>query len=482
MAASLAPALRMAAGAALLLVLLSPLAAAQVPDLTPPQPLAFSVVCREGHLEMNWLAAGQARCEVQDLSTDSTGAVTPGSSQGAQCHTVEFLPPTIDPPDAKGWVMDLPSPLCLFGNERRAFDVNVKNTPQVTSQQVTFNLTAVFTGPDGQKINGTVPIVAEVNRYDNVVVSLARVSKEADQDEVVRYEVLVTNLGLYPDVFTFKASSEDDIQVTAPPALYVPPGETRSANVSVLTPHSKLVELGRSTTIPIQVISTEGSFRYTTTGVLKIQGAYVPSFWPPLLALMAVSGAVLARDQRQRAQMRRLERGLPRRVEPTPRQAALLKDLRRRDPDAWKERQTKMQAIYAARRSRYKDERKVVVARDREEAKAARAEYKAAVLKRKEERSRDRARRQAERKAAKAQARLDRKAAKAQGKVDRKAAKRQAKTDKRAAKADAKERKRLGKELEKKRKVLDAQKAKLAKAEAKAAKAAAKGKGRDGNA
>lgn len=466
------PAQRMAAGALLLLVLLLPSASAQLPAL-PGSPessaLAIAVLCPMSYLAVDYNSQAEVTCTLEDLSRDSLAVPGGNSGTSVSSHTVTLTTGNYGPENATGWQVLLSRAIVpMYGGDVVPFTVNVKATPLVNTQGLFFTLDALYTGPNGYTTNVSIPFVAEVNTYDIADVRMkdGQSVRKAGQDDIVTYEVTIANLGVFPDVYRVSAKSDPDIKVTAPGSVYVGPGETRIVTIQALTPHGKVYEVGRSTLVNIKVTSGTGSGTYSTVGVLQIRGPYIPVYWVPLLLVGLVSAGVVTSRTRERAAFARAEKGLPRRVQPTPRQAVLLAELKRSDPEAYKERKAQLDAIYAARRAEYAAHRKERLAQDRAEAREARKEFKAARAKQKAEGKARRKQEAIDRKAAKAQAKQDAKLARAKEKEIAKKRKKLDKAKAKAAKAQAK--------LDAKQAKLDAKEAKRAAAEAKRAEKLAK--------
>lgn len=453
------PAQRMAAGALLLLTLLLPSVSAQAPAL-PVHPqestLAIAVICPMSYLAVDYNSQAEVTCTLEDLSRDSVFLPGSGSGTSVSSHTVTLTTRDYVPENGTGWQVILSRALVpMYGGDVVPFTVNVKATPLITTQALSFTLDAVYSGPNGYTTNVSIPFVAEVNQYDVADVRMkdGQSVRKAGQDDIVTYEVSISNLGVFPDVYRLSAKSDPDIKVSAPGSVYVGPGETRVVTVSVLTPHGKVYEVGRSTLVNIKVTSGTGSGSYSTVGVLQIRGPYVPVYWIPLLLVGVVSAGVVAGRTRERTALARAEKGLPRRVQPTPRQAVLLAELKRTDPEAYKARKAQLDAIYAARRTEYAAHRKERLAKDKEESRQARLEFKAARRKQKAEEKAQRKQAAIDAKAERKQAKIDAKLARAKEKqiakkrkelekAKKKAAKAQARIDAKQAKIDAKNAKR----------------------------------------
>lgn len=454
--------MKLAAGS-LLLLLLSPPASAQAEPVFGEN-LGIAVVCDPTFLFPNYAGGATANCEVKDLSRDSL--VLPGQPGGTSLSqhvlTFTFEPLFNETNYTSGWQVVLSKSTAYpFGGDTVPFTVDIKVTPLVARQDFQWIVHVDYDGPNGYRHRESVNFSAEVNNYDFAVVSMEQhsISQKVGQDQIVRYEVQVHNVAVYPDSYRFSVKADPDLLVSVPPNLYVPAGETRSAYVDVLTPHGKLFEIGRSTTVLVKVNSLTGSGVYGATGVLAIRGFYIPTYWIPLLLVGLVSASVVVRGSREKTQLHRRERGRPRHVELTPRQAVLLAELRREDPETYKEKKKALDTVYHERTSDYRAHRRERAAADRQEAKIARAEFLAAKKARK-----------AKRKEEKRAALLAKKQAAHDEKLRRRDEKREAKLVKKKEKVLAKTRAKLEKQ-QAKAAARDAKlAAKQAKIDAKAAK------------
>lgn len=469
----------MAAGAILLLALMAPSASAQFPTELGDATLHLVVLCESTFLAPDWAGQDEVACEIRDLSRDSI--VVPGSTGTSPSgHTVTLTTrPQNESANATGWQVVLGrTNAFLYGGDTLPFTVNVKATPVITTQEYHFDLLVLYQGPGDYAREIVVPFGAEVNNYDFALLSWAGpAAQRAGQDEVLVYALAITNTAVYPDSYRISITAPDDLRISTPPNVYIPPGETRVVNISVLTPHGKLYEIGRSMAITIKVNSVTGTGVYGSTGVLQMRGAYIPVYWLPLIVVGLVSASVVTRDARERAERRRLEKGSPRRVGLTPRQSVLLSELKRTDRDAYKEKKRALDTVYAERVADHRAHRKERLAEDRQEARQAKLEFttqkktrreerRAAAIAREEEkkaakRARIEARREAklsrkkEKVLTKARAKLekaqakqaarDAKAAAKQAKLDEKAAAKQARLAKKAAKESAKAAKKQAK-------------------------------------
>lgn len=471
-----APATRMAAGAALLLfllVLLPGAALAQDPPVDPrPQAFAFALTCNPSFVEVAYMGQATVPCIFIDASRDTSAAPGTGGGFSVTPHTTTIELIATEPSDAQGWQLLITNPfIASFGGTQQPVSMNIMTTPQINVARVTFHILATFSAPGGYVQTQNVTISSQIMPYDFGYAEIVGKIKKVGQDQDVSYVVQVTNLGVYPDVYDFVVRSQDpSFIVTAPPGLYVPPLSTRNVTIMVNTPNDKLYEFGKNNIIFVRVVSTTGKGVYDTTGIMQMRGGYLPVHWVPLLIVGLVSASIVTRGARERAQLRRLEKGRPRRIQPTPRQAVLLAELKRKDPDAYRQRKAGLDAIYKERRKTFLvawRERKTA---DRAEARQARKEFKEARKKRKAEEKARRTRETREKKERKirerAEAKLRKKKEKELAKARKKLEKRKKKLDKKQAKIDAKQAKRDAKAQAKADKLARKQ----AKADAKAAR------------
>lgn len=446
---------RLLLSGALLLSLL-PIASAQAPSPATAV-VGFAILCPNTFLEVDYLGVAEAYCSIYDYTRDAPGIPGTTPSVGALQHYTTLKMGAVTPPTAKGWQVTINAPpvITSYSGDIIPFSIRLQTTPLVNTQDYEFQILANFTA-NGVPMNQTIVFSGQVNAFDIAHPDTVKGQARAGQGHIVTYHYTITNDGVFPDVYTVQITGPDDFAVTQPGTIYVPPGETRNVTFSVLTPHDKIYELGRSVSFSVKFMSTRGTGVYPRSALLHVEGAYVPSYWIPMTLVGLAAGAVVVRRTRESMQVRALEKGRPRRVAVTPRQAVLLAELKRTDPAAFRERQKQLAAVYATRRERYREEHKAQLAKDREERRIAKREYAAA----------------------KKQKKLDRRAAAAQRAEEKKAAKRQRKLDKKAAKVEARQNKKKEKVLDKKRGQLEKAREKQAAIDAKQAakdeKAAAK--------
>jgi hypothetical protein len=488
---SRAPVLGMAAGALLLLLILIPPSVAQVPAIpTDPQAeyFRFVIVCTKTFVQVEFQGAGDAECIARDLTQDSLQPPT-GSSFGIIQHVVSLAAvPVGTANETTGWkAYPTVGNLVLTGGMSAPFNVHFTALPTIVSPTFTVDLLANYTpmnSPTQESFNQTVRIVAMVDPYylGNAQTRINDLSQQAGQNERVTYNIDVTNYGVYPDYYVADVHSADPgFLVAKPPGIYVPPHATRTYTFTVLTPKGSLYEFGRNDNFRVDFTSRFGSSQFSSIGILRVTGPYVPLAWIPMTLVALVSGVVVARRVREGAELRALERGSPRRVQPTPRQAVLLAELKRTDPDAFAERKAALEAVYAQRRGEYKSASKERRARDREEIRQARAEFKAA---RKKQKADEKARRTQEARERKARKILEAQEAKERKKREKELGKARATLEKKRGKLEKKEAKAAQKQAKIDAKQADADAkaaAKAQKAAQKEAKAAAKAAKRGGD-
>lgn len=467
----------MAAGACLLLLLHLPTSEAQVPVPGQEAALHIAVLCTDGFLEPDYTQTDVISCVVQDFSRDSVG-IPGGAQTGPSIHTV-FLStrPAPGSENVTGWqILVSQTALPMRGGESRPIEIRASPTPAINSDEYSFELVAEYSTQSGYNQTIVVPLTAQVNPYGFALTSwTSSPSRRAGQDEIVVYDLAITNDGVYPDVYQLDVVTDDALRVTTPPNVYVAAGETRVVQISVLTPKGKLYEMGLSIPLVVKITSlgvgdVPGTGIYTAAATLQVRGFYVPVYWIPLVLVGLVSTGVLVGGVSEKRTRRRLERGTPRPVAMTPRQAVLLAELKRQDPDAYKSKRSALDLVYKERVADYRGHRKERLDADREEARQARVEFLAQKKARKAQRREEAKARAQQKRADKIEARETRKRERLLAKARKKLLKAQRKQQKIEAKQAAKQAKIDAKQAKK-----DAAAAKAAAREqAKAEKAAAK--------
>jgi len=468
---------RIAAGALFLLILLLlPTSAAQLPIPLEEQGIRLAVICTDGFLEPDYLQQDSVTCIIQDFSRDAAGA--PGSRPAGALHPVSvFTRPSAGFEDVGGWQILVSEPnFAMRGGESRTIEVRAVATPGIDRDEYDFELVVAYSSQTGYNNTTILPMVAQVNPYGFALTSwTSSSSQQAGQDEVVTYTLALTNDGVYPDSYQIGVTTDDEFRVAAPPDIYIPAKETRNITINVLTPRGKLYEIGKNAPVLVKITSmgvgdVPGSGIYSASATLQVRGAYVPIYWIPLTLIGLVSTGVVIRAGAERGARRSNERGTPRPVAVTPRQAVLLDELKRSDREKYKEKQQALDVVYKERVADFRGHRKERLAADREEARQASVEFVAQKKARKAQAVDDKRARIAAKRAAKIEARDLKKREKVVAKARKKlvkAQKKQAKIDARAAKKQAK--------IDAKQAAVDAKTAAAAaRAQAKADKAAAK--------
>lgn len=476
---------RIVAGPLLLTILALPAASAQALPVSPEdEALEIAILCESAFFEPNYLERDSITCLIRDFSRDSVAL--PGAPPlGPSIHNVALsVRPAPGHENETGWQVILDQyVLGLRGGQEWPIQVHVTPTPAITTDEYHFELVAEFRAQTGYNRTVVMPMVAQVNPYGQAVLSWGSgQSQKAGQDDVVVYELVIANDGVYPDTYVIDITTHPSLRVSAPPDAYVPAGESRTVYISVLTPRGKLYELGFTTPLLVKVTSVgvgdiPGTGVYSAAATLQVRGAYVPVYWIPLLVVGLVSASLLSVEGVRRAELRREERGRPRPVEVSPRQAVLLAELKRQDRAAYKEKRAALDAVYKERLADYRAHRRERLAADRAEARQARLEFAQQKKARRAQRALDKRARAEARRAERIEAREVKKREKLLAKAKKKLAKAQKKQAKIDAKLAAKQAK-IDAKLAKK----EAQRAAAAaKAEAKAAKAAAKAAKRSEN-
>lgn len=420
---------------------------------------------------------------VEDLSRDSFAQ--PGTSlqpswiqQDEIKIALTWLTNDSRPPRGFSAAMDF-STEYLYGGQTKVGSLVVSNGGAIEDALVRLHVNATYTNPyDGSKLTDDETLTVRVRPfYQGLVVIKEYPSKsEFGQLETLEVPVEVRNLGVYPDVFELEVVAPDGFQTHVPPRVYLEPLGTRVVNVTIVTPYGKIYELGRPATLFIQGRSVnDPAITYTAVVPLQLRGAHIPAYWIPLFLLAVVSTASLVSRRLERSELARLEKGRPRYPAPSPKQAVLLAELKRRDKAAAREREAQLDAIYKARVKEYRERRRDEAQAEKLEERAARAELKRDRRVRKERRARERTEAKIRAKAERAERKVQRKRASALGKQRRKIEKRRAKALKKQAKIDAKNAKKAAKAAARQAKI-DARNAKRAAKEAKKAAKASKKK------
>lgn len=474
----------------LLLSIAAPAASAQV-VLGGEEYLAVSVDVNDVAMkEVPLLGVVSFNCAVTDRSRDAT-LESPNSNGLSHMTSIEVdvLPYVMNASDPNattrppaGWSAGGGGSFETRGGETKDFIVTVAAGGATVDNYARVRITATTRALNGSAAVDQTDLLVQLAPFHAGQLVLSAPPIKAGQFEVVTYPLEVRNFNTYPEVFRLNTTAPEGWMASVPPRLVMQPKEIRTLNMTIVTPHRSVYELGAPGTIRVSMHSeSEPAVVYEGSVVVTVSGPYFPPYWWPALFLGIVGAAVVAGSARERAILRRGERGPARRPRPSPKEAALLAALRARDREAWKARMAVYGATYVERRRVWKEHRRSEVAAERAERRESHLAAKERRAKEKELAKKRRALERAQRRrddaaravAAKAEAR-EAKARKKQAKIDAKLAKRQAKADAKTAAKQAKQRARLEKALAKKRKELEATARKRAKELDKARKKAGK--------
>lgn len=338
---------------------------------------------------------------------------------------------------------------------------------------VRVEINGTLTSSDGRRVTDDATVTAQLLPFyaGRAFVQYEEGPVTASQEELVVYPVVIENQATYPDWFTIHLNATPGWRASMPERVYVPPLSSRVVNLTIYTPRTAFYEWGTLGIVSIEIRSqSDPGFRYTTAALVNLKGFHVPGYWIPVALFAVVAAGALVDKSIEKRREAVAREGRPRRPQPTPRQAVLLKELKKRDPAAYKEKMAALAAVWKARREAYRSQVKQRRAEERRLAREQRAAARAEKKRRKQQRKLD-----AQREAAlekERHARLKDLAAK-QAVVDklrRKEEKKQAKLDRQRKKELAKVAKAKGKELEKARKAAAKQQAAAERAARKAAK------------
>lgn len=404
-----------------------------------------------------------------------------GATNGSDANATTNLTGELSAFDLRGWSVSGGGVFSMTNGQTKPFTVQIKNAGEVTPNFVRVRVTARTRDPyQGVDVVDSQDIIAKLAPFYAGRVLIRSVPPTAGQNDLVNIPVEISNFNTYRDVYRLNATGPPGYFTAIVPRIVLEPRETRIVHLQIQTPHDKIFDLGSTATFFVNAYSeNDPNSVYTAPTQILVYGPYVPPYWWPMLALGLVGAAVVVRGTRETRLLRRGEKGLPRRPRPTPREAALLVELKRRDPEAWKARVTGYETLYGERRQVWKEHRREEVAEERAEKRESHRLAKERRAKEKELRAKRRA---LEREKAKqeraAKSVADRAAAKA-AKADKREAKlgaklqaKQAKIDAKRAKVEAKEKAKLEATLAKKRKELEALARKKAKELEKAKKKA----------
>lgn len=466
--------------AVLLFLLLTPPAAAQLPP-APELPssggddsaylvLNLGVVNDEAYVFVRPGQQARIAIEVQDLSADRAQ-----DARNPFPHSVTIEASIIQPvPRPQGYTVTISNNSLSTAPGTTSYATLIVSALFAAEQNyVTIAINGTLTGGDGDRTTDSTEVKVQLLPFYAGRVRVLAKPETVGQEELITYPLEIENQATYPDWFTISLNATPGFRASAPDRIYVPPLSKRIVNMTVYTPRTGFFEWGTLGIVGIEIRSvSDPGFRYQATALVNVQGFHVPGYWIPV-TLFAVVAAGLVLDKGLDKRRETIAReGRPRRPEPTPRQAVLLKELKKRDPEAYKIKMAALAAVWKARRDAYRSALKTQRAEERRLAQSQRREARAEKKRRKRERKAQRkaeALLEADRKrmlkelAAK-QAALD--------KVQRKEAKVQAKADNKRRNELEKLRQGREKQLAKARKSAD----KEAKAAEKAARKAAKGR------
>lgn len=442
-------------------------AGAQVPELPDPHPPAYKQIALDvesTYLEVDFLGRATVPFTITDFSRDSTRQPGAEAAPAAGARRSTVLVTTEFEDQKPGWMASSTlSAAFLYGGQSARGEFFIQTAGNVRDQFVHVWLNATTTLPNGTVVVESERITARILPFYRGLVQIREPSRMVGQYEDVVFQVEVFNAGAYPDTFQLNVTAPPGYLAHVQPKVYVQPFETRLVNLTLKTPKDKMYDLGTPGTVIVQMKSVNSPTNYESVASVYVRGPYVSSTIYPLTLLGIVAIGLLVNRGLSDRELAALEKGKPRRPRPTPRQQVVLKELKRRDPDSYKEKAGILAGVYKARRQEYRERHRDNARLEREERKKARAELqqerrerKAALAEEKRlakvEAKRERAVRKVTRKKRRALLKEKRKLEKKRAKLAAKEAKARAKDEKKRAKEEAKSAKRAARAAKKQKK------------------------------
>lgn len=269
---------------------------------------------------------------------------------------------SVDDPGAAGWRADAhPHSGLVLSGESVEGRIAIEAGPVPRERTVTVTLTATLAGADASETTTTSQVQVRVAPYNMGKISAPEALGTMGPQDAEVLHVDVENEAPYPDTYDVEVSSPEGWTVNAPDRVSLMGHERDRVDVVVIAPHGDDRFYYRESGLVRMTISSSQGGQTTTLDEMahpvRVEGFHLPPFVAPFLPLAVLLAGAFVHRRRRMFHRRRKEKGPPRPVELSPKQEALLAELRERDPEAYQRYKEKIDRENRRRREVYPDHR-----------------------------------------------------------------------------------------------------------------------------
>lgn len=337
----------------LTLASLAPGAAAQ-PEF-PAEYVRADLTTSTGFVEVPWQETRTVGWTLNDRSGDNW--------QGADFPHRFIVTAEVQEETAVGWRV-APSPTSDIVRSGQSVHgrLVVEVDPMVRERSVTVDLTVELMGRDGQTVTETAHVQARVAPYHQGQVSVVSQPQRLAPLEAEIVQLEVENEAPYPDTYELDLDGPPGWSVNAPDQVTLMAHETRRVDAIVVAPHGddRFYYQGDSDLVRVSISSVNDPSSTTldeTAHMVRVQGLNLPPYTWPFFPLGLLLAGAFAYRRRRVFERSRKERGPPRDPQLTPKQEALLAELKGRDPERYRALKERIEAERDRREELYPEHR-----------------------------------------------------------------------------------------------------------------------------
>lgn len=329
---------------------MAPGVAAQTNYEFPASYLRAELTTSSGFVEVPREGTRYVGFTLDDRSGDNEG--------GAGFPHRYIITASIDTPGTVGWNAEVqPHTGLVTSGGSVGGRIRVEADPIIRERTITVTVNATLAGNDGRETSTEEQIQVRVAPYHQGQLRVPQALPRMEPEEAQVLQVTVENLAPYPDTYDVDLTAPAGWTVNAPDRVSLMGHERARVDAVVIAPHDDdRFYYESSGLVRMRISATDGSQVGTLDEIahpVRVEGFYLPPFTLPFLPLIVLLTGAFVHRRRRMFHRRRKEKGPPRDPDLSPKQQALLAELKERDPEKHRRYKEKLERAKERRKEAY---------------------------------------------------------------------------------------------------------------------------------